>query len=496
MSVDPQSPGTRPAVSPSGAPDPAPGGAAAPGASDAASTRSLARFSVLWLGQFVSNVGSGLTAFGLAAYLFERTGAATSVTLVTLCAFLPPALLAPLAGVLADRFDRRLIMIAGDGLSMLGLAYILGVALAGDVAPWQIYLGVLCSSLFGSLLDPAYRATVTDLVPAEHYDRASGMVQLAASSKYLISPVLAGFLYPLLGIAGILVLDIATFAVTVATTLAVRRHLRRSSAAARQAPQPERAGRRRAERRGRELLRGWRELTAHPGVLTVVGIMALATFCVGFLETLFPPMMLSFSTPQTLGVVQTVAATGMIAGSLVLSTVTVTTRYVQELLIGLGIAGVCIAGIGITANPVVIAVAGFCFFASLPFVNTPAEVLIRSAIPNAAQGRAWGLISLLSNIGFVAAFASAGPLADRVFGPLLLPEGALAGSLGSILGTGPGRGIGLMIVLVGALLAVAALCLGGSRRLAAFTSADPGSRSRDGSGEDLADPAVDQRRLR
>ena len=408
--------------------------------SDSHRTSSLARFTVLWSGQFVSSIGSGLTAFGLATYLFQRTNSATAVAIVTLCAFLPPVVLAPFAGMLADRHDRRLLMIAADGLSILGLAYVCFAVTIGDPSPWQIYAGVAFSALFSSLLDPAYRASVTDLLDEDQYARASGMVQLAGSAKYLVSPVVAGFLYPWCGVGGILLIDMSTFALTVATTLAVRRRVGRGPVA-----------REPSARWTTEFSDGLRALRAGPGVLMVVVVLAVGTFCVGFLETLFPPMMLSFSTPETLGVIMAVAATGMLVGSLVLSTVKVTTRYFRELLIGLGLAGVFIVGVGATANVFVIGAAGFCFFACLPFVNTPAEVLIRTAIPNESQGRAWGLVSLLSNLGYLVAYASAGPLADGVFTPLF-------GHLG------PGRGIGVLIMTVGALLTLAAVVLGITRR--------------------------------
>jgi len=344
--------------------------------------------------------------------------------------------------MLADRFDRRLLMIAADGLSILGLAYILVAVATGQPAAWQIYAGVAFSALFASLLDPAYRASITDLLDQDQYARASGMVQLAGSAKYLISPVVAGFLYPWCGVGGILVIDIATFAVTVLATLTVRRQLA-----------PDRGARPRSTEPiawTKDFRDGVRTLRAHRGVLTIVAVMAMATFCVGFLETLFPPMMLSFTTPQVLGIVETVAAVGMLVGSLVISTATLTTRYTRQMLVGLGLAGLFIVGVGATSHPVVIAAAGFCFFACLPFVNTPAEVLIRTAIPNQAQGRAWGLVSLLSNLGYIAAYALAGPLADRVFTPLFASRG-------------PGRGIGMLIVAVGVLLVVVAGTLMRSR---------------------------------
>ena len=145
------------------------------------------KFLLIWSGQLVSAVGSGLTSFGLGVYVFQKTGSAASMALVTLLAFLPVLLLSAPAGVLADRYDRRLLMMAGDGLSALGLVYILICMLSGEAKLHQICLGVFISSVFTSLLEPSYRATVTDLLTKEEYSRASGMVSIAGSARYLFS---------------------------------------------------------------------------------------------------------------------------------------------------------------------------------------------------------------------------------------------------------------------------------------------------------------------
>ena len=152
---------------------------------------SYRKFLLLWSGQLVSAVGSGLTSFGLGVYVFQKTGSASNMALVTLLAFLPTLLLSAPAGVLADRYDRRLLMMAGDGLSALGLVYILVCMLLGEAELYQICLGVFISSVFSSLLEPSYRATVTDLLTKAEYSRASGMMSIANSARYLISPLIA-----------------------------------------------------------------------------------------------------------------------------------------------------------------------------------------------------------------------------------------------------------------------------------------------------------------
>lgn len=173
----------------------------------------------------MSSIGGGLTSFGLGVYVFGQTGSAASMALVTLLAFLPTLLLSVPAGVLADRYDRRLLMMLGDGCSAVGILYILFCMLSGGASVTEICIGVTISSVFSSLLEPSYRATVTDLLDAEEYSRASGMVSLAGSARYLISPVLAGALLTVSDIRLLLILDVCTFFLTVICTGVVRKGL-------------------------------------------------------------------------------------------------------------------------------------------------------------------------------------------------------------------------------------------------------------------------------
>ena len=141
------------------------------------------KFILLWTGELISSIGGGLTAFGLGVYIFNRTGSAAGMALVTLLGFLPTLLFSVPAGVLADRYDRRLLMMVGDGFSALGILYILVCMMRGEAALWQICTGVFVSAAFSALLEPAFRATITDLLTEEEYSKASGLVSLAGSAR-------------------------------------------------------------------------------------------------------------------------------------------------------------------------------------------------------------------------------------------------------------------------------------------------------------------------
>ena len=183
------------------------------------------RFLLLWAGNMISQVGGGLTSFGLGVYIFNRTGSAAQMALVTLLGFLPTLLLSVPAGVLADLFDRRLLMMIGDGCSAIGILYILFCMNSGGAALWQICAGVFVSACFSALPEPAFKATITDLLTKEEYTKASGLTSLAGSARYLVSPVIAGLLLAAYDIRLLLIIDISTFFVTAAAAAAVRRGL-------------------------------------------------------------------------------------------------------------------------------------------------------------------------------------------------------------------------------------------------------------------------------
>jgi MFS family permease len=142
------------------------------------------KFLLLWSGEFISSIGGGLTSFGLSVYVFQKTGSAASMALVALLAFLPVLLLSPPAGVLADKYDRCLLMMIGDGLSAVGLIYILICMFTGGAEVYQICIGVFISAVFSSLLEPSYRAVVTDMLTKDEYSKASGMMSIAGSARY------------------------------------------------------------------------------------------------------------------------------------------------------------------------------------------------------------------------------------------------------------------------------------------------------------------------
>lgn len=407
---------------------------------------SFLKFGMLCSGAFIAAIGSGISSFGLGVYVFQQTGLASSSTLITLLAFLPGLLLTPFAGVLADKYDRRLLMILGDALSALGLVYILICMMAGGAQLWQIGVGVTISSVFSSLIEPSFKATVTDLLTEEEYSKASGLVQLSGSAKFLISPLIAGFLLTVTDVKLLLVIDICTIFITVTVTSLVRKGLTAKEVVA-------------GESFLKEMKTGMTSLTNNKGVFALVLSGIGISFFLGCVQSLYTPMILGFSDSSVLGIATTVSASGMLVSSLILGMIAVKKNFTKVLSVSLFLAGIFMAGFGFRENIVLICIFGFLFFSMLPFANMSLDYLIRTNISNDVQGRVWGLIGIISQLGYVIAYGIVGPLADFVFIPMLTPNGLLAGSVGKIIGTGSVRGIGLLVILAGLLLSVTAIVL-------------------------------------
>jgi len=387
------------------------------------------KFILPWAGELISSIGGGLTSFGLGVYIFQQTGSAASMALVTLLGFLPTLLLSVPAGALADRYDRRLLMMIGDGCSALGIVYILACMMNGGATLTQICVGVLISSVFSALLEPAFRATITDLLTKEEFSRASGLVSLAGSARYLLSPILAGFLLTISDVKLLLAIDIGTFFLTVVSAAVVRRSIGKKAAET-------------ATGFLASIREGWQILRARKGVLLLVLVSSAITLFMGMFQILAEPMMLSFTDAKTLGVAETICASGMLASGLVLGVRGIKGHFTGVMSASLALAGLMMIGFGLFENVLPICAFGFLFFAALPFANNSLDYLTRTHIPDAVQGRVWGLIGFLSQLGYVVAYAVSGVAAD---------------ALGAWTGMGVGRGAALVIQVAGGMMAVIAV---------------------------------------
>jgi MFS transporter, DHA3 family, macrolide efflux protein len=407
-------------------------------------------FSIVWFGQLVSSIGSGLTGFALGVWIYQQTGSTTLFAVNILMYTVPNLLVSPLAGALVDRWDRRLVMIlsdAGAGLSTMVIALLF---LSGRLEIWHIYVATAFNSGFGAFQWPAYSAATTLLVPKKHLGRASGMTQTSEAIASLVSPAMAGLLLVKTGIIGVVLVDVVTFLIALSTLLIIR------------FPGYERTAQTSPGKGSmwKEMAFGWKFISARPGLLGLLLVFAASNFLGNLGSPLITPMVLEMTSPEMLGYLASFIGVGMLCGTILMSAWGGPKRRIHGVLVFMMLQGVFIIMLGIRPSLALMAAAGFGMMMLHPIVNGSSQAIWQSKVPPGLQGRVFAVRRMIAWSIMPLGTILAGPLNDRVFGPLMADGGPLASSVGLLLGTGPGRGAGLIFVLTGLLSIVLVLTAG------------------------------------
>ena len=401
-------------------------------------------FFIILGGQVISMLGSGLTSFALGVWIYQQSGQATPFALTVLFGNLPRLLLLPVAGSLADRWDRRLVMILSDTGSALVTFGAFLLLLNNQLEIWMIYLLAGLGSVFGAFQEPAYTSSITMLVPKDQFARTSGLMQTAQALESLLIPVLAGFLFVGIGLRGIILIDFVTYFFAIGALLLVR------------IPRPPVSTdiSTKSENMWQDILIGWRYLYSRPGLIGLVWYYALVNFLLNFAVVLMGPMILSRFSASDFGLVQFSFGLGTLAGSLVLGAWGGPKGRKIPFVIGaISLSAVGLALAGIRPSVWLVAAGMFILLFNVPLSSGVSQALFQAKVAPDVQGRVFATRAFISRSMMPLAFLISGPLADHVLEPLMAVDGVLgSGLLGAILGAGPGRGIGLAFVASGLLL--------------------------------------------
>ena len=405
-------------------------------------------FWIVWAGQLVSLIGTNLTFFGLSVWVFEETGSVTLLATVLLASQLPAIVVGPVAGSLVDRWDRRHAMILADAGAAIGTVALVVAYLMGGLTIWTIAVAVAVAGFFQAFQWPAYHAAMAVIVPKDRFGRASGMVQLAEAVGQLGGPLLAGILLVVGGLGAVFAVDVLSFMVAVGTLLAVR------------FPRPPRSdvGVEGAGTLWHETRFGFRYLWERPGLFGLLVYFAVLNLAFAFFGPLFIPLGLSMTSAAGLGTAFSIASAGMLAGSVVAGAWGGPRRRVLGLVVAGALVGIAFGSVGLRPSIVWATAAAFVGFVILPTGNTASQALWLAKVEADMQGRVAAIRRFFSQLMVPIAYVVVGPLADRVFEPAMADDGRLAGILGPIFGTGPGRGYALFFTVIGlAVLVISAI---------------------------------------
>ncbi|WP_406080749.1 amino acid adenylation domain-containing protein [Micromonospora sp. NBC_00858] len=400
---------------------------------------SMARFVAVTAGQLVSTTGSALTAFALPIWLFTRTGSVANLGLLWALALVCGVLMLPVAGAITDRVSRRKIMMIAScsaGSIQLVLAALLWT---DNLALWHIYALVALSQVAGSFQRIAFQSAVPQLVPKRYLGHAMGITQLSNGFGMLLMPVFAAGLLAAIDLKGILLLDVVSYLVAVVTLSLVRF--------------PDLLGWRPKERLLVAIANGLRYSWRHRGFRLMLGYFALGNIFLAPALVLTTPLVLSFGSATQVAQVALAEAVGAVAGGVLMSLWGGPRhrRMIGVLIGNLGTALGCVL-VGLDASVAMICVGAFWLAMSMTTAQSIYATIVQVKVPQRFHGRVFSLNQTISWSTLPIGFALLAPAATSLFEPLLAPDGALAGSVGAVIGTGPGRGIGFAYVCFGAAL--------------------------------------------
>lgn len=403
-------------------------------------------FILIWLGQTVSIIGSGMTGFAFTIWVWELTHQVTAITLFALFAQLPQALIAPIAGLIVDRWNRKYLMIVGDTVSgMLAIAVLLLYS-TSHLQLWHLYIAVAIQGIFEVIQELAYSTSISTMMPKQHYSRVSSLRFLADYGSSIIAPTLAGILYSVIGLVGILIIDIVTFLFAVTTVLGV------------DIPQPSMTtvNTQSLTNWKQEIYFGWHYIAVRPSLFAMLVLAFAFTFAYDFGLSIYSPMVLALTGNNTkvLGTLASAAGIGGIVGVLLTTSWGGFKRRINGVL--LGMIGVSLGKIvfSIAKTPLIWIPAQFCSSLNFPILGSSCDAIWLTKVNPQIQGRVFATLKVVTVVASAVAYLIAGPLADYIFEPAMMPDGSLAPILGWIFGTGKGSGMAVLYLIssVGMLL--------------------------------------------
>lgn len=396
-------------------------------------------FITVWLGQLASTFGSRMTNFALIVWTWEVTGSATALGFVSVFTQVPGLFMSLFAGAIVDRCDRKVAIALGDAVAALSTLAILVLYATGNLQVWHLYVQGAVNGVFGEIQQLAYSASVSLMVPKEQYVRVSSMKSMVHYGPNIFAPALAGALYPVVGLTGIGVIDLVTFAIAVSTVLGV------------QIPQPKLVNppEETPAKLWHQLTFGYRYIAARRALLAFLAIELLFWFFhdLGVVMHRSTILARTNSNSEVLGFVSSAAGIAGITGAVMVSVWGGPKRRIHGVLGGAIGAGLSKTVFALGQSLSIWIPAQFCSSLNFPVLTSSSTAIWLAKTAPEVQGRVFAAQSL--GLGFVSVIATAiaGPLADRVFEPAMRSGGALAPLFGGIFGTDPGSGMALLYAI-------------------------------------------------
>lgn len=378
--------------------------------------------------------------------MYQETESATAMGLMQVFFITPFLIMSPFAGVMVDRYNRKLMMMVSDLAAVIATGGIFLLLALGRLEFWHLYAAAALNGIGNTFQWPAYSAAISTMIPKEQLGRANGLISLMEAGPGVVAPLLAGALLPVIGLTGILGIDVVTFFFAVGALLIV--HI----------PQPQQSeeGRKAQGSILKEAAYGFRYIFARPSLLGLQMVFFFGNLFAGIGQTVLAPMVLARSGQDALafGMVQTAGAVGAIGGGVVMSVWGGFKRRVHGVLGGWIYMGVVATLLGLKFGLPVWITGIVLMSLAGPLVNASNQAIWQAKVAPDLQGRVFSARRLIAWFTNPISPIIGGTLADFVLEPAMRAPSALTEAFGWLVGTGPGAGMGFLIVICGLIVAL------------------------------------------
>ena len=414
--------------------------------------KGLKNFLILWSSQTVSALGTAMTEFALTIWVYEQNKSASSVSLLTICIFLPTILFRFIAGTVVDKWDKKKIMLIADFVAACGTLTIFILYSVSALQTWHLYVINILLSFMNAFQCPASYVATSLLVPKEQYTRVSGLQAFAGSAVSILAPALGSVLLTFGDLPFVLIFDLVSFAVAFITLLFFVK-----------IPVVERKTVEIKEAFVKNCLAGVHFLREHMPLLHMILFFNVINFLAKMgNDGMLAPFVLSRTdnNQNALGMVQTAVALGILVGSIIITLTKPAKNKTRVIFIGCAIT--CFGNVvqSLTFTPIAWSIAAFISYLSAAILNANLDTVMRTHVPIEMQGRVFSAKDTLQNCTIPLGLFLGGILADYVFEPIMATPSALQSALGTFFGFGSGAGIAVMFFFVGILGSVISItCL-------------------------------------
>ncbi len=401
-------------------------------------------FFIVWLGQIISVLASSMTGFGLSIWMYKQTQSATAMGLMQVTFIVPFLVLSPIAGVMVDRYNRKLMMMLSDLGAVVGTSFILIMYASGHLQFWHLYISSALNGLGNTFQWPAYSAAISTMVSKEQYGRANGLMALIDSGPGILAPLLAGMILAIPnanGMLWIMTIDVVTFFIAIGALLIVH------------VPQPEKTmeGQKESGSIWKEAVYGFKYIFQRPSLLGLQIVFFLGNLFSGIQWTVFTPMILARTAENSLifGSVQTAGAVGGVIGGVIMSAWGGFKKRVHGVLAGHFLVGLSSMVLGIATGLPLWIPAIVLVNLLVPWINSSNQAIWQSKVAPDLQGRVFSARRLIAWFAQPLTPIIGGTLADFVMEPAMKTTSGLSSAFSWLVGKGPGAGMGLLTVFAG-----------------------------------------------